>query len=336
MKKFISTLTAIILLVVSTAPLQVLAASDRIIGRNQNNDLYMKEGPLNSQWVKIANGGVPASISVSGSRVGYVDYNDPLTPVYLKEPNITSVWQNVFHGTGGSDSVFDEKTCLLSNNQYRLLVAYYDGGTVDKLFMKDGPYNAGWKQLDLSGGSSIYRVVCAADRVGVVFFNGSLVAKTLTPGQFTDPDNVAWLTQATDVAFAEMTANRIAYVDFNNYDVFVKDGPLNTPWYGNHAVIFDNLDNMVGDGEMRIGGDRICIINLSYDLMCKQGGPGAKAVLTKSSAVGLGVSNDRIVVNDLDSTNTWALEGPLYGPNSGWVNIDNNQMVETAVNNWAY
>lgn len=336
MNKLFTKLGALLSLAVLIFPATALAAPDRIVGKAQGGDLYMKEGPLNAQWVKIASGGLPASISASAARVSYVDYNDPMTPVYIKEPSFDSVWRNVFHGTGGTDTVFDEKTCLLSNNQYRLLVAYFDGSGVDKLYMKDGPYNAGWKSLDLSGGTSIYQVVCAADRVGVVMSSGSFITKTLTPGQFTDPDNVAWQTQATDVAFAEMTANRIAYVDINNYKVFAKDGPMNAPWYGNHAVILDNLDNMVGDGEMRIGGDRICIINLSYDLICKQGGLGAKAVLTKSNAVGVAVSNNRIIVNDLDGVNTWALEGPLYGPNSGWIKIDSNQMVETEVNNWAY
>src|SRR5438105_13890697 len=142
MKKLIVKLSGLLGLAIFIVPMQVGATADRIVAQYQDGSLWMKEGPVSAQWQPIAGGDPsmsPGNISVSGSRVVFTDLNPVETPVYIKEPNWNSPWTQVYIGNTTAYS-YDEKTCQLSNGQYRLLVAYYDGNN-DKVIMKNGPYN---------------------------------------------------------------------------------------------------------------------------------------------------------------------------------------------------
>jgi hypothetical protein len=297
-------------LAVMALPLQA-AAMDRIGVTFTNGDLYIKEGPINSAWHQETSGVNIGNYSLSGDRMSLLDVGNSQKPVSIKEPSWNSQWNWTYFSDGGQPNASKQLVSKLSNGQYRLLVLRADGSVV----MKDGPWNTGWWSGTIEA-SGVSDIVIGGDRIGEIMNNGDFKVKQLTPGQFSHPNNTSWNLEATGASAgkAAMTNNRLAYINSSN-QIQVKDGGLTDSWsQAGPGYIFDTASKVL------LSANRICVLRTDNIVLCKDGSPGASAVKVYNNATDMSLSqsnSNRIVVMTSDHS-AYALEGSIYGANSGW------------------
>lgn len=324
MRKLLVKLSSILALGIIIFPLQASAA-DRIAATFPNGDIYLKEGGLSSDWHQLTSGVNVGNLSIAGDRVSVLDSGGFNKEVAIKEPSWNSAWNWTYWGS--QPYAIYQSVSQLSNGQPRLVVQISDGS----FMVKDGPWNTGWWSgtLDLPAGG-VSNFVIGGDRIGIITSAKDFYIKQLTPGQFSHPNNTQWQLVANNVLAAVMNNNLIAYQDNSSGNVYAKEGAVNAPWTGNHAVIYDNL---LHSGDLRVGGDRLCVVKVSHMIECKQGGMATMSIPTWDGGASVDVSSTRVAVRSIDLVNSWVLEGSLHGPNSGWQKISSDGVFQIDLNN---
>lgn len=314
MQRLLSLLGVAAISVLLFVPLQA-SALDRIVATFTNGDAYLKEGPTYATWEQMTAGVTIGNLSLAGDWISLVNAGDsPNNEVSVKQPNWDSPWEWTTWGTPTNTKALVSK---LSNGEYRQLVLRNDGSVT----IKDGTWNSGWWSGTVES-SGVTDIVIGGDNIGVIMSDGTFKAKQLTPGKFSHPNNTPWSNLASNVSEAVMSNDWIAVKDSSN-NVYAKAGNVNAPWYGNHAVIYDNAS------KVRVSSQRLCVVKVDTSVECKQGALGASSKLTYSSATDVKVSSTRFVVTT-SAHNAYVLEGNLYGANSGWnfIGIGNIASVE--------
>ncbi len=262
MKKVASVLLAALFLVgAGGGNAQAIQRIGVVLG---DGNFYVKEGPTFAGWTKLTSGVDIGGIELVGDRIAVLDWGGGVDDVSIKEPLVGSQWLPVFYGLGNDANKM--LVSHLSNGDYRLLVLKTDGSVV----MKDGPWNASWWSGTIATG--VEDIFIGDDSIGVINSNGDFLAKQLTPGQFSHPNNVSWNLVATDAATAAISSVRVAYIDSTG-NLYAKRGGITAQWFNNKAVIYDNA------AQVETVGNRLCVIKFNYDAECKQGGLDAPSLL---------------------------------------------------------
>lgn len=306
MKKFFGVLAIVLALSITLLPLRA-HAEERIGVKFNNGNLHVKPGPVSAPWQQLTSGVSIGDFDLVGDYISLINTGggNPNT-MMLKQPSWNSPWDYVHLNTAAKVSM--TKT---SNGQYRIVVLKTDGS----VYMKDGAWNSDWiGTIEVSG---VSKVVLGGDNVGLIMNNGDFKAKRLTPGQFTNPNSVAWQLVALDVNEAAMTDTRIAIRRVGA--IFAKEGGISAPWFNNNNVIISYATNV------RLAGDKLCATkdpawqgNALY-VECQQGSFGSQSVATYGEPTDFQISQTRFLALKPNGT-VEVMEGSL-SRNSGWRTI---------------
>jgi hypothetical protein len=287
--------------IVALAPMQAVSAM-RYVGLRVDDTevLRLKEGAYNVPWENIADSSTIYDVSVTDSRISYID---GMQNLWVKEGPKTASWQLVATNANFA-KVIGDKIYFVDNSL--------------RLYGKQGAIGAPWQLLK----TNVYDIEASGNRLAVFSdFDGVTMELYVKEGGM----SAAWADLATvncigsgGMAFvptAAVTDTRVAIIPSNFSSLSVKEGGLQSQWVPN--VWSGYILNA------KMDGNRLCVsavVSSSPNVYCKDGALAGSWVKVYDGALLNDVQQDKISITAL-FVNVKVLEGTL-AQNSGWQTMD--------------